>query len=126
VIGQHHEKYDGSGYPNGLERESIHIAARVFSVADAYDAITSDRPYRAGKSYDDACREIQRYAGSQFDPGVVNAFLSIAAGDWPEIRKRIELGGQQDLSTSKSDIQSFITSLRCGSDLSGRLDLLCA
>jgi putative nucleotidyltransferase with HDIG domain len=126
VIGQHHEKYDGSGYPNGLERESIHVAARVFAVADAYDAITSDRPYRSGKSYDNACSEIKRNAGSQFDPGMVEAFLSIPAGDWPDIRRRVELGSQLHLPASKSDIQSFIVSLRCPPDLSGRLDLLCA
>jgi response regulator RpfG family c-di-GMP phosphodiesterase len=126
VIGQHHEKYDGSGYPNGLEREAIHIAARVFAVADAYDAITSDRPYRARKNYDDGRREIKKYAGSQFDPGVVDAFLSIPAGDWPEIRRGIELGSQLHLEASKSDIQAFIMSLRCPSDLSGKLGLLCA
>jgi HD-GYP domain-containing protein (c-di-GMP phosphodiesterase class II) len=126
VIGQHHEKYDGSGYPNGLSRQSIHIAARVFSVADAYDAITSDRPYRSGKTYADACREIKAYAGSQFDPAVVDAFLAIAAGEWPEIRRMVQLRTDQDSSTTKSDIQSFITSMHCPEELSGKLDLLCA
>jgi HD-GYP domain-containing protein (c-di-GMP phosphodiesterase class II) len=82
VIGQHHEHYDGSGYPNGLSRQSIHIAARVFAVADAYDAITSDRPYRAGKSYAYACRELEKYSGTQFDPAVVDAFLSIPQNVW--------------------------------------------
>ena len=51
VVGQHHEKFDGSGYPNGLSGDSIHIQARVFAVADAFDALTSDRPYRAARPY---------------------------------------------------------------------------
>jgi response regulator RpfG family c-di-GMP phosphodiesterase len=124
VIGQHHEKYDGSGYPNGLAGQAIHIAARVFAVADAYDAITSDRPYRAAMSHADACREISRHCGTQFDPAVVEAFLRIPPGDWPEIRRRIELETDQEPPASQSDIHSFIVSLRFPTELSGKVDPL--
>jgi HD-GYP domain-containing protein (c-di-GMP phosphodiesterase class II) len=61
VVGQHHEKYDGSGYPNKLRGDAIHIHARIFAVADAYDAIRSDRPYRAGQSHQVACDESPRH-----------------------------------------------------------------
>lgn len=124
VIGQHHEKFDGSGYPNGLAGQEIHIAARVFSVADAYDAITSDRPYRAAMSHADACCEISNHSGTQFDPVVVDAFLRIPASDWPEIRQRIELRTDREPPASKNDIHSFVVSLECPVELSGKLDPL--
>jgi response regulator RpfG family c-di-GMP phosphodiesterase len=124
VIGQHHEKFDGSGYPNGLAGQAIHIAARVFAVADAYDAITSDRPYRAALPHAEACREISNHTGTQFDPAVVDAFLRIPATDWPEIRQRIELKSEQEPPASKSDIHSFVVSLQCPVELSGKLDPL--
>ena len=72
----HHERYDGGGYPLGLKGEKIPLAARVFAVADAYDAITSDRPYRKAASHTTAVDEIRRNAGTQFDPRVVEAFLA--------------------------------------------------
>ena len=124
VIGQHHERFDGSGYPNGLSGQAIHIAARVFAVADAYDAITSDRPYRAAMCHEEACREINKHSGTQFDPAVVDAFLRIRATDWPEIRRRIELKTDSEPPTSNSDIHSFIVSLQCPVELSGKLDPL--
>jgi HD-GYP domain-containing protein (c-di-GMP phosphodiesterase class II) len=75
VVRFHHERYDGSGYPHGLEGEDIPLSARIFSVVDAFDAITSDRPYRPGRSSDLAVSEILRCSGSQFDPEVVEAFV---------------------------------------------------
>jgi HD-GYP domain-containing protein (c-di-GMP phosphodiesterase class II) len=75
VIGQHHERFDGSGYPQGLCAQEIHIHARIFAVADALDAILSDRSYRASQPYRIARPEIQANSGSHFDPGVVEAFL---------------------------------------------------
>jgi diguanylate cyclase (GGDEF)-like protein len=74
VVRGHHERWDGLGYPDGLAGRSIPLAARIFSVADALDAITSDRPYRAARSWDDAAAEILAERGRQFDPDVVDAF----------------------------------------------------
>ena len=73
----HHERYDGTGYPAGLKGNNIPIDARVLSVADAYDAMTSDRTYRSGKlTYQEALAELEQCAGTQFDPAIVEAFIS--------------------------------------------------
>ena len=71
----HHECWDGSGYPDGLQGEEIPLLARVVAVADAFDAMTSDRPYRAGISAEKALQEIIARSGIQFDPRCVEAFL---------------------------------------------------
>ena len=73
----HHEKYDGSGYPDGLEGEDIPVIARIISVADTFDAMTTDRPYRKGLSVKAAMEELKRYAGAQFDPDAVDAFTKV-------------------------------------------------
>jgi response regulator RpfG family c-di-GMP phosphodiesterase len=86
VVGQHHEKWDGTGYPLGLRGEEIDLNARIFAVADAFDAITSDRVYRAGRSYEVAVAELEEYAGRQFDPAVVAAFRRIPREQWDELR----------------------------------------
>jgi len=80
----HHERYDGRGYPRGLSGEAIPFLARIIAVADTYDAMTSDRPYRKALSGNTACAELQKGAGSQFDPKVVEAFLvaNAEAGTW--------------------------------------------
>jgi response regulator RpfG family c-di-GMP phosphodiesterase len=88
IVAQHHEKWDGSGYPQGLKGEAIDIGARIFSVIDAFDAIVSNRVYRSGQSYDAALAEIEKYSGSQFDPMVVEAFKSVPSEDWEILRKR--------------------------------------
>jgi response regulator RpfG family c-di-GMP phosphodiesterase len=88
VVGQHHEKWDGSGYPLGLHGEDIDLCARIFAVADAFDAITSDRVYRRGKSYQEAADELDEWSGRQFDPKVVEAFHRVPQQDWDELRKR--------------------------------------
>ncbi len=77
VVYAHHEHYDGSGYPRGLVRDEIPLGARVFTVVDAYDAMTSRRPYRDAMSRDHALGEVARNAGTQFDPNVVDTFLSV-------------------------------------------------
>ena len=82
VVGQHHEKWDGSGYPLGISQTEIDICARIFSVADAFDAITSDRVYRKGKPYEAAAKELDEWAGKQFDPEVVEAFHRVPKEDW--------------------------------------------
>ena len=74
VIRSHHERWDGGGYPDGLKEKAIPVGARVFSIADSLDAITSDRPYRAARSWTEALREIEDQAERQFDPDVVTAF----------------------------------------------------
>ncbi|HHT9126304.1 MAG TPA: HD domain-containing phosphohydrolase [Candidatus Brocadiia bacterium] len=73
---QHHERIDGMGYPNGLKNGGIHILGKILALADAYDAMTSERPYRKGLGWDKTIAEIKRCAGTQFDPTVVDAFLS--------------------------------------------------
>jgi response regulator RpfG family c-di-GMP phosphodiesterase len=88
VVAQHHEKWDGSGYPLGLRGEEIDPNARIFAVADAFDAITSDRVYRRGRSYDEALAELEAFSGRQFDPNTVAAFRRIPRGEWDEIRRR--------------------------------------
>src|SRR5580765_3715298 len=77
VVLHHHEAYDGSGYPSGLVGANIPLGARIFAVADTYDAMTSDRPYRAALGVPAALAELQRCRGTQFDPAVCDAFLSI-------------------------------------------------
>lgn len=78
----HHEHFDGTGYPYGLAGEEIPLEARIFSLADTVDAITSDRPYRPGQSFDKARREIENHSGTQFDPQLVDAFLRIPEERW--------------------------------------------
>jgi putative nucleotidyltransferase with HDIG domain len=77
IVHHHHERFDGSGYPDGLAGEEIPLGARVFALADALDAMTSDRPYRRAMSLEDAVTEIERCSGKQFDPVIVSAFLHI-------------------------------------------------
>lgn len=86
VVGQHHERWDGTGYPVGLRGGEIDIAARIFSVIDAFDAITSDRVYRRARAYEAALAELRAFAGTQFDPAVVEAFARVPPADWAAIR----------------------------------------
>jgi len=78
VVRSHHEKYDGSGYPDGLKGLEIPLGARIMTVADAYDAITSKRPYRGEESHHFAVKEIIRCSGTQFDPEVIQHFMEVA------------------------------------------------
>jgi len=90
IVLQHQEKWDGSGYPGSLRGEEIVVGARIFHVVDTLDAITSDRPYRKARAFDDARAEIVRCGGTQFDPKVVEAFLSVPAEEWERIRLDVE------------------------------------
>jgi putative nucleotidyltransferase with HDIG domain len=89
MLFSHHERYDGTGYPRGLKGESILLSARIFAVADALDAITSDRPYRHASSFEFARAAIQESSGTQFDPAVVRVFLSIPTAIWPAIAREM-------------------------------------
>lgn len=73
----HHERWDGTGYPQGLTREEIPLACRILAVTDAYDAMTNDRSYRAALSHEQALLELQRHAGTQFDPAIVQLYVGL-------------------------------------------------
>jgi putative nucleotidyltransferase with HDIG domain len=90
IVYCHQERYDGSGYPRGLKAGQIPLGARIFAVADTFDAITSDRPYRAAQSITSARREIQKHSAVQFDPEVVETFLSISEDLWEQLREEID------------------------------------
>ena len=78
AVKHHHERYDGTGYPDGLDKDSIPLLARILSCADAFDAMTSDRPYRRRKlTTEEAIRELRNNSGSQFDPTIANIFIKI-------------------------------------------------
>jgi len=89
IVSSHQEHHDGSGYPNALRGNEIPIGARIFAVADALDAITSDRPYRSARGFDAARAEILRCSGTQFDPAVIEVFLKIPNELWEELRAEI-------------------------------------
>jgi putative nucleotidyltransferase with HDIG domain len=95
VVAQHHEKWDGSGYPLGLRGGQIDQNARIFAVADAFDAITSDRVYREARPYAQAADELERCAGTHFDPAVVAAFRRVPPDEWEALR-RLSLRGSPE------------------------------
>lgn len=96
IVAQHHERWDGSGYPLGLRGEEISLSARVLFVADAFDAMTSDRVYRPAKSYDEALAELDSCAGTHFDPQVVAAFRRFPQVDWERLTRRKHLPAAPD------------------------------
>jgi HD-GYP domain-containing protein (c-di-GMP phosphodiesterase class II) len=112
IILHHHERFDGNGYPLGLRGEAITLGARIFTVADTLDAITQDRPYRAARSFDQAREEILRHRGTQFDPDVVDVFLSLDLPTMEEIathrhgagRDLLELAGPAATNTPGSGV----------------------
>jgi putative nucleotidyltransferase with HDIG domain len=91
IVYAHQEHYDGSGYPRGLKGEEIPLGARIFAVADTLDAITSDRPYRRAATFAAARLEIKRCAGTQFDPKVVDVYLSLPDQLWEDLRAEITM-----------------------------------
>jgi putative nucleotidyltransferase with HDIG domain len=94
----HHERWDGGGYPHGLGGLEISEEARILAVADAYDAMTSDRPYRAALTHAEAVAEVERCAGTQFDPLVADAFLNLD----PVTRPRGTTGSTRPRASSAS------------------------
>ncbi|MGA1985485.1 MAG: HD domain-containing phosphohydrolase [Candidatus Sulfotelmatobacter sp.] len=89
IVFSHQEKFDGTGYPRGLKGEQIPLGARIFSVADTLDAITSDRIYRPAQTLQAAREEIAKWAGRQFDPEVVKVFLEMPDNIWDDLRREI-------------------------------------
>src|ERR1041384_6382638 len=89
IVYAHQERFDGTGYPRGLRGQDIPLGARIFSVADTLDAITSDRPYRAAQTIQVAREEVERFSGRQFDPEVVRVFLEMPDTIWEDLRKEI-------------------------------------
>ena len=89
IMLHHHERFDGAGYPQSLKDHDIVIGARIFAIADTYDAMTTDRPYRKALSDQDAREEITRCNGSQFDPAIVEAFFNIAVDHWLQIKEDV-------------------------------------
>src|SRR3954470_4766186 len=89
IVYSHQEKFDGTGYPRGLKGEEIPLGARIFSVADTLDAITSDRPYRPAQTFAAARIEITKFAGTQFDPKVVEVFVAMPDSLWADLRREI-------------------------------------
>jgi putative nucleotidyltransferase with HDIG domain len=89
IVYAHQERFDGTGYPRGLKGEQIPLGARIFSIGDTLDAITSDRPYRAAKPLEAAKKEIEVWSGRQFDPEIVKVFLSMPDTIWEDLRKQI-------------------------------------
>ena len=85
----HQERYDGKGYPSGLQGNEIPLGARIFAVVDTLDAMTSNRPYRRALPIEVAYEEIRKFRGVQFDPDVVDAFLSIPRQEWIDIHARV-------------------------------------
>lgn len=98
----HHEHWDGSGYPNGLAHQQIPLSARIVSLADAFDAISHERPYKPPWPLDKALAEIQRCSGSQFDPEIVAAFLRL---DHPTLLELPALAAQTTLTVSARETQ---------------------
>jgi putative nucleotidyltransferase with HDIG domain len=89
IVYSHQERFDGTGYPRGLSGQDIPMGARIFSIADTLDAITSDRPYRAARSIQVAREEVERFSGRQFDPEVVRVFMEMPDTIWEDLRKEI-------------------------------------
>jgi len=84
IILHHHERYSGHGYPFGLRGNDIPLGARIVAIADAYDAMTRDRPYKAATDHDSAIKELRRQAGTQFDPELVGLFCDLYADAPPQ------------------------------------------
>jgi len=103
-VRHHHERLDGGGYPDGLTGEEIPLEARIIFVADAFEAMTSDRPYRSGIPVEEALAELQRGTGTQFDPEIVDLLgRLVASGDLPvmSLRRRPDAGAEVPSPSAK-------------------------
>jgi response regulator RpfG family c-di-GMP phosphodiesterase len=109
VVSQHHEKWDGTGYPLKLRGEEIDLGARIFAVVDAFDAMISNRVYRRGRSFEAALQELERCAGTQFDPQIVEAFKNVPKEDWEILRER-SLKDRTEISSFQAVVAELVYS----------------
>jgi putative nucleotidyltransferase with HDIG domain len=117
IVKSHHEAWDGSGYPRGLSGTEIPIGARILSVVDCFDALTSDRPYRRALSEEAAIEILVAHRGTLYDPGVVDAFLRIYRELQPAAVSRADaIGGAQVSDTAAQDQPSTFVPAACGED----------
>jgi polar amino acid transport system substrate-binding protein len=86
IVRNHHERWDGKGYPDGLQGEEIPLKVRIVTIADAFDAMTHDRPYRRALSLEEALEELRRNRGSQFDPEVVDIAIKVLEQEYDSIK----------------------------------------
>jgi putative nucleotidyltransferase with HDIG domain len=111
IVRHHHERWDGTGYPAGLQSEETPLLARILTVADAYEAMTSDRPYRPGRSQAEGVAELEKCAGSQFDARVVEAFVEVLEDEAP-FDENVDLGVMED--TDPAEAQAILVALAEG------------
>ena len=102
IVHCHQERWDGSGYPRGLKGLAIPLGARIFAAVDTFDAMTSDRPYRAALPIQAARDEIRKFSGSQFDPAIAAAFLSIDENVWVDIRTRVHRDAMNEAEAARA------------------------
>jgi putative two-component system response regulator len=102
IVLQHHERYDGLGYPAGLKGEAISLGARIFAAVDTLDCVTSDRPFQENMGFEAAAEVVRKGSGEAFDPRVVSAFASISTGEWQRIRQAVSDSGGNDCSRASS------------------------
>jgi response regulator RpfG family c-di-GMP phosphodiesterase len=111
IVAEHHECWDGSGYPFGLRGEEIAIGARILSVVDAFEAMITERVYRKSRSYDEALTEIDRFSGTQFDPLVVEAFRNVPYEDWEFLHER-SLQGRMESQSFQTIVADLVFARR--------------
>jgi putative nucleotidyltransferase with HDIG domain len=107
IVHTHHERYDGQGYPAGLSGEDIPLGARIFSVVDALDAMTSRRTYRKAIPFEDAVEKIAEASGTQFDPEVIDVFVKIPAEEWKDIKKSIAASSSEYLKQLMFELSKY-------------------
>jgi cyclic di-GMP phosphodiesterase len=105
IVLSHQERFDGGGYPRRLRGEEIHIGARIFAVADTLDAMTSDRPYRGGTTFENAVDEIRRCSGTQFDPEVVRAFMDLGIKNLRRIKDDMAAAKARNAAQIEQDVR---------------------
>lgn len=107
IVHTHHERYDGQGYPSGLSGDEIPLGARIFSVVDALDAMTSRRAYRKAVPFEDAVQIITEASGSQFDPEVIDVFAKIPIEEWKGIKRRIASSSSEYLKQLMFELSKY-------------------
>jgi HD-GYP domain-containing protein (c-di-GMP phosphodiesterase class II) len=102
IIVAHHERFNGTGYPSGLKGPEIPLLSRILSIAEAYQAMTSFRPYRRSMTHDEAIQEIKRHKGTQFDPEIVDTFISVISKEKSNIKdKHLQSGAELNRDIKK-------------------------